>query len=117
MSRWLLLTGAILAEVVGTLALRASTDHPLWIFLVVFAYIAAFALLGLTLRTGMNIGVAYGIWGATGVALVAVFAMGIFGEALSVGDVIGITVIVAGVALIESGSHPRRQDRTQVGQA
>ncbi|MEJ1087282.1 SMR family transporter [Microbacterium sp. Mu-80] len=116
MNRWMLLTGAITAEVTGTLALRAATDHPLWIFLVVVAYVAAFTMLGLTLRTGIRIGVVYGIWGATGVALVAVLGLIIFDEALSNGDVIGIAAITAGVALVEPGSRPRRQDRAQVRQ-
>lgn len=106
MSRWLLLAAAIIAEVTGTLALRAAIEQPLWTILVVCAYAAAFTLLGLALRTGMPVGVAYGIWGATGVALVAVLAMAIFGEVLGAGDLLGIAVIIAGVALIESGSRP-----------
>jgi small multidrug resistance pump len=50
--------------------------------------------------------VAYGVWGATGVALVAVLGYVIFREALSAGDIIGIAAIIAGVALVESGSRP-----------
>jgi small multidrug resistance pump len=106
LNRWLLLAGAIVAEVTGTLALRAATEHAGWIVLVVAGYVAAFSLLGLVLRTGMQIGVAYGVWGATGVALVAVLGYVIFREALSAGDIIGIAAIIAGVALVESGSRP-----------
>lgn len=105
MTTWLLLTGAIIAEVAGTLMLRATVDHPGWIPGVVLSYIMAFTLIGLTLRAGMPVGVVYGIWGAVGVALVALLGMGIFGEALSPLALAGIGTIIAGVALVETGSH------------
>lgn len=104
MRKWGLLSTAIVAEVIGTLTLRATVDHRGWIPLVVLAYATAFTLMGLTLRAGMQIGVAYGIWGASGVALVAVLSMLIFGESLSTGALIGIAVIIAGVILVETGS-------------
>lgn len=44
--RWLLLLGAILAEVLATLSLRAALDAPLFSIGVVVGYIVAFALLG-----------------------------------------------------------------------
>lgn len=115
MRKWVLLGGAIIAEVAGTVTLRATVDQPGWVPVVVVAYAAAFTLIGLTLRAGMQIGVVYGIWGATGVALVAVLAMVIFDETLSIGALAGIAVIIAGVVLVETGSHPRStQTDTQV---
>lgn len=102
---WQLLTASIVAEVTATLSLRASVDHPGWIALVVVGYLTAFWLLGMTLRAGASIGVAYGIWGASGVALVALFGAVLFGESLTLIQIIGIGVIVVGVALVELGSH------------
>ncbi|MCF8572098.1 SMR family transporter [Gordonia sp. HY002] len=99
-----LLVAAIIAEVVGTLALRASVDHSAWIAVVVVGYIAAFTLLGLTLRAGMSISVVYGIWGACGTVLVAFLGMVVFHESLSGTALVGISVIVAGVVLIETGT-------------
>ena len=69
MKKWLLLGGAIAAEVSGTLALRGAVDDAVWIPVVVAGYLVAFVLLALTLREGMPVGVAYGIWGASGVAM------------------------------------------------
>ena len=70
---WLLLVGAIVCEVGGTLSLRvAATGRRGWYLLVVTAYVAAFSLLGLALAGGLGLGVAYGVWAATGVALTAV---------------------------------------------
>lgn len=107
------MAGAIVAEVAGTLALRAAVDHPGWVPVVVTSYVVAFTLIGLTLRAGMRIGAVYGIWGATGVALVALLGMVIFGETLSPPVMIGILIIIVGVVLVETGSHhspagPRR---------
>lgn len=106
MNRWLLLAGAILMEVTATLSLRAAIDRPGWLAVTVVGYASAFALLGLALRAGMSVAAAYGIWGACGVALVALLGMGIFDEELSATALLGITVIIAGVVLVETG-HPR----------
>lgn len=105
MKKWLLLIGAIAAEVTGTLTLRATVDQPAWLPVVVIGYAAAFFLIGLCLRAGLTIGVAYGIWGAAGVALVAALGAAIFGETMSVGDAVGVAVIIAGVVLVETGSR------------
>lgn len=78
MNRWLLLSGAIALEVTATLSLRAAVEHWGWIAVVVPCYAAAFAMLGLALRTGMKVATAYGIWGACGVALVALLGTLIF---------------------------------------
>lgn len=104
MNKWVLLAGAILAEVSATLSLRAAVDHPGWIVLTVAGYAAAFALLGLTLRGGMSIAAAYGIWGASGVALVALLGMAIFSEALSPAALLGLAIIITGVVLVETGA-------------
>lgn len=104
---WLTLAGAIVVEVCATLALRASngfTDKK-WIVPVVAGYLVAFTLLSLTLAQGMPVGVAYGVWSAAGVALVAVIAKAVFGEPLTPVMVGGIALIIAGVLTIElSGS-------------
>lgn len=106
MRAWALLTGAILTEVVGTLSLRAFQDQRSWIVLVVAGYTASFLLLTRVLRAGMPVGVAYGIWGASGTALTAVLAAVIFGDPFTVPVVAGIGLIIAGVLLVEFGSRP-----------
>lgn len=103
MKKMLLLTGAILAEVTGILALRGAVDHPAWAPAVVIPYITAFILIGLTLREGMPIGAVYGIWGAAGVALVALSIV-IFNETLSPTALLGISFIIVGVVFIETGA-------------
>lgn len=102
---------AILAETTATLALRASIDAPAWLALVALGYTAAFALLGIALRGGMPIGVAYGIWGASGVALTAALGAVLFDERLGATAIGGIALIIAGVVLVETGSGERTAAR------
>jgi small multidrug resistance pump len=100
---WWALAGAILIEVVATLALRASEGFrkKAWIAPVVLGYLASFYLLWLSLSLGMPVGIAYGIWTACGVALVAIVARFLFSEPLTWLMVLGIALIVAGVLTIE----------------
>lgn len=100
----MLLAAAILIEVAATLSLRASQDHSAWLVVVVAGYAGAFVLLTMVLRTGMAVGVAYGIWGALGTAGTAVLAAMIFGDRFTWPIAAGIGLIIAGVLLVEFGS-------------
>lgn len=99
------LAGAILIEVIATLSLRASDGlrKKAWIAPVVVGYLVSFYLLWLTLALGMPVGVAYGVWTACGVALVAVIARYLFAEPLTWVMALGIALIVGGVLTIELG--------------
>ena len=110
MNKWLLLSMAIATEVAATLALKAALEAPWWYAAVVLGYAGAFTCLALAMRAGLGLGVAYGIWGALGVALTAVLAMLLFAEALTPMMMLGLGVIIAGVVLVEFGSqHALRQ--------
>ena len=50
---------------------------------------------------GMPVGIAYGVWTACGVALVALLARVLFAEALTPMMVTGIVLIIVGVVTIE----------------
>lgn len=102
---WLLLIPAILVEVMASLALKGALEHPALYVVVVIGYLSGFILLAKILRTGMALGVAYGIWGATGVALTAVGSLLIFGEPITALMGIGIIVIIAGVLCVELGAQ------------
>jgi small multidrug resistance pump len=102
---WVLLGAAIVIEVAATLSLRASQDQSAWLVVVVAGYLAAFVLLTMVLRTGMPVGVAYGIWGALGTAGTAVLAAIIFSDPFTWPIVAGIALIIAGVLLVEIGSQ------------
>ena len=105
MNRWLLLGGAIVTEVTGTLALRGALDHS-WLFAVtVVGEVTSFFLLVKVLQAGMPLGVAYGIWSALGVAATAVLSAFLFDETFTGVMVLGLALVVGGVVLVENGSR------------
>jgi small multidrug resistance pump len=104
---WLTLVGAIVSEVSATLALRMASQpggHKAWLLGVGAGYLAAFGFLTLTLRGGMPLGVAYGIWAAAGVALTALAGRVLFKETFTKVMGLGIGLISAGVLVIELGA-------------
>ena len=108
---WLFLIGAIVFEVVGTLSLRMAVDKKRWYVGVAVGYVLAFTILSLALAGGMALGVAYGIWGASGVALTAILSTLIYGEPLTPIMVGGIVLIILGVLTIELGSQRAARQR------
>lgn len=102
---WGWLAAAIAAEIGATLSLRASNGmrKRAWLIPVVIGYAAAFLFLGRSLDAGMKLGVAYGIWSALGIALVALLARLIWHDPLTRRMTLGIGVIAIGVILVEMG--------------
>jgi small multidrug resistance pump len=102
---WALLTGAILLEVTGTLALRmATTGARAWYAVVGVGYVGAFTALALALAEGLALGVAYGTWAAAGVALTAVASRLLLDDPLTPVMGVGIGLIAGGVLLVELGA-------------
>ncbi|MBA2343222.1 MAG: multidrug efflux SMR transporter [Thermoleophilaceae bacterium] len=104
---WALLAGAILTEVAGTLALRASEGFSKLVpsLIVVAGYIVSFVLLAIVLDRGLPVGVAYAIWAGIGVALVAILGKLLFDDPLTALSALGIALIIAGVVLVESAAE------------
>lgn len=102
---WAWLAAAIVAELGGTLSLRASDGYRLraWLAPVVTCYAVSIAFLALALNGGMPVGVAYGVWTATGIALVALLARAIWSDPLTARMIAGIAIIAVGVVLVETG--------------
>ncbi|WP_155355950.1 DMT family transporter [Acrocarpospora macrocephala] len=101
------LAGAILSEVGATLALRMAAQGggtKKWFIVVAAGYLAAFVFLTLALDGGLALGIAYGIWAASGVALTALASRILFHEPLTKVMGLGIGLIVTGVLLIELGA-------------
>lgn len=101
MKPWLLLAAAIVAEVTGTLALRASDgfSKPWPSALVAAGYVTAFVLMARILKS-LPVGTVYAVWAATGIALVAVASRVIFGDQLPLMAAVGIVIILIGVVTV-----------------
>ncbi|MGP4042945.1 DMT family transporter [Streptomyces sp. 2A115] len=101
---YLLLTGAIAAEVAATTAMKYSEGFSkLWPSLVTgLGYLVAFALLAQTLKT-VQVGTAYAIWAGVGTAAIAAIGTVFLGEGLGVAKLAGIVLIIGGVVLLNLG--------------
>lgn len=101
---------AILCEVAATLSLKGSATVPALYAVVVLGYLGGFVFLTVVLKRGMGLGVAYGIWGAAGVALTAGLSTVLFGEAFTAVMALGLACVIAGVLLVETGSRAAHTD-------
>jgi small multidrug resistance pump len=103
---YLYLTAAIIFEVIGTWALKASdTFTRLGPSLVTaVAYPICFFFLALTLRT-IPVGITYAIWSGVGIVLIAVIGLFWFKQALDAPAVLGLALIIAGIVVINMFSH------------
>lgn len=104
---WWFLVGAIVSEVTATVSLKLSDGFSRLLpsVLVVIGYGAAFVLLALVLKRGMPLGLAYGIWAAAGVALVALVGAVFLGEGLSGIQIVGLVLVAGGVLALELGAQ------------
>ena len=100
-SPYLPLAIAIALEVVGTSLLQRSQQFTkLWPTLgMAVCYLASFYLLSLALRV-LPLGIAYAIWSALGIVLVALIGLFVFHQRLDLPAVIGLVLIIAGVVVI-----------------
>ena len=103
---WVMLASAIVSEVFATISMRFSDGFTKLLpsIFVVVGYIAAFTMLMQVLKRGMPVGLAYGIWAACGVALVAVIGVTFLDESLTWTQIAGLTAVIAGVVAMEAGA-------------
>ena len=101
MNVYLTLFAAIVAEVIGTSALKASEGftRPGPTAVVLAGYGLAFWLLSLTLRT-IPVGIAYATWSGLGIVLVAGVGWIAFGQKLDGWAALGMCLIIAGVLIM-----------------
>lgn len=97
---WIFLTIAIVSEVIGTSALKASENfsRPLPSTIVIISYATAFYFLSLTLKT-LPIGMAYAIWSGVGIILITGIAWILYGQRLDLPAILGLSFIVIGIVI------------------
>ena len=122
---WLFLVAALLSEMVGATAAGVSEGftRPIAVLVTIPTVLAAYFLLALALKRGMSVGVAYGVWTASGVAIVALIGVVFLGDSLSPVQIGGLALVIVGALALELGrargpeeagapSAPREQART-----
>lgn len=106
MNVWVLLGLAIVAEVIGTTALKMSDGFSkLWPSLVVVVgYAIAFYLLSMTLKY-IPVGMAYAVWSGVGIALITLIGWVVFSQTLDWAAWLGIGLIISGVLVLQLFSN------------
>lgn len=101
MNAWLLLAIAIVAEVVGTSALKASEGFTRLgpSAVVVLGYGVAFYCLSLVLKS-IPVGITYAVWSGLGIVLITLSAWWLYGQTIDTAGFIGMGLIVAGVVVL-----------------
>jgi small multidrug resistance pump len=92
---------AIIAEVIGTSALRAADGFTRLVpsLVVVAGYGVAFYGLSMTLKT-MPVGIVYAIWSGIGIVLITLVAMVLYRQVPDLAAVAGLSHIIAGVVVL-----------------
>jgi small multidrug resistance pump len=104
---WVLLLGAIGVEVGATAALprTQSFREPLWTLAVLGGYAVSIWLLALVIRQ-IPVSVTYAVWAGLGTAGIATVGVLLLGERLDVLKVTALTMIIAGVVILNlRGAH------------
>ncbi|HCD1074133.1 TPA: QacE family quaternary ammonium compound efflux SMR transporter [Proteus mirabilis] len=92
---------AIISEVIATTVLKASDGfsrlYPS--IVVVVGYCFSFLALSQVVKV-MPLGIAYAIWSGLGIVLVSVAAVFVYQQKLDLPAIVGMTLIIAGVLVI-----------------
>lgn len=101
MNAWLLLALAIVSELIASTALKAANgfEKLLPSLAVLACYGLSFYFLSQSL-TAIPLGIAYAIWSGVGIAATAVIGRLLFSEALTLGRLAGLALVVAGVVAL-----------------
>ena len=93
---------AIVCEVAATSALKATEEFTRLIpsIIVIVGYGAAFYFMTLTLRS-LPVGITYAIWSGLGIVLVTIIAAFLYHQMPDTPAMIGISLIIAGVIVIQ----------------
>jgi len=108
--KWVYLVVAVAGEVIATSALKSSAGFTKLgpSAIVVAGYGVAFYFLSLTLDV-IPVGISYALWSGIGIVFISLIGWILFGQRLDLPAMVGIGLIVAGVAVInllsESSSH------------
>ena len=99
--KWVYLLIAVFGEVVATAALKASQGFTVLVpsAIVVAGYGVAFYFLSLTLNQ-IPVGISYALWSGIGIVLISIIGWFFLDQRLDVPAMLGIGLIVAGVAVI-----------------
>jgi small multidrug resistance pump len=98
MQSWLILSAAIVCEVVATMMMELSQSLTRWRWVppMLLFYVLALLGLALALRT-LEVGIAYAVWAGAGTLLIAMLGVIFFKESMSVMKMLSMLLVIAGI--------------------
>lgn len=99
--KYIFLAFAIIFEVIGSSFIKVSDGFTKWLptTVVAVAYMICFYFLAKALKF-IPLGTAYAIWGGLGIVLTAAISVVVFKQKLDVPAILGISLIVCGVIVM-----------------
>jgi len=97
---------AVITETIGTASMQASEQFTrFWpSILLVVAYGLSFYFMSLTLKY-MQVSIVYAIWSGLGIVLIGIIGWVVFKQSLDFAAIAGMTLIIAGVIVINLFSN------------
>lgn len=106
---------AIVFEVFGSTMLKLSEGFTqVWpVVGVIAGFLSAFTFLSFSLKT-IDLSSAYATWSGVGTALTAIVGFLLFGETISLKGVFGLTLVIAGVVVLNRSKAPAKEKKQTV---
>lgn len=106
LSAWLFIAVSVVAEVLGTVALKHSDGFSKLLpsGTAAACYALAIWLMAVAMRQ-LDMGITYAVWAASGTALTALVGIALYGEQLSSIKALGLICVVGGVVMLNLGGH------------
>jgi spermidine export protein MdtJ len=108
---WLFLVAAILTEVAGLTAMKTmSAGGGYTGYIIMYGAIALSYFFLAKAVEKISVGVAYAVWEGSGVALITLVSVAIFGHHLTGREMIGLALAVAGIICVNAGETHDEED-------
>ncbi|WP_129485099.1 MULTISPECIES: DMT family transporter [Gammaproteobacteria] len=108
---WLFLLAAVASEVVGVTTMKlVAQEHDWGALLFMYSTIGlSFAFLAMAMKQ-IPMAAAYATWETLGLLAIAFIGYRYFGESMSAGKLLGMSVLIVGVVLVNAdGAHARER--------
>ncbi|AMO81318.1 MAG: multidrug/spermidine efflux SMR transporter subunit MdtJ [Enterobacterales bacterium] len=114
---WIFLACAIAAEIIGTLSMKwaslsgGMTGNIVMLVMITISYI----LLSFAVKR-VALGVAYALWEGIGILFITLFSVLWFDESMSMMKLMGLVTLIAGIALVKSGTVKTKKPSAKTGE-
>ena len=114
---WILLGLAIATEITGTLSMKwASVSEGNGGFILMLVMISlSYIFLSFAVKK-IALGVAYALWEGIGILFITLFSVMWFDESMSLMKLMGLVTLIAGIALVKSGTVKTKKSPAKAGE-